>query len=133
LNLNINLNVNPEIPMTTDSCCTIVPYFTVNDGKLDQFRAMCEQFVALTDNEAGVLFYGFTFNGDRVHCREGYGSAEGVLAHLDNVGELLGKALQIANLDKLEIHGPESELSKLREPLADLNPEYWVLDYGFRR
>ena len=25
-----------------------------------------------------------------------------------------------------------SELAKMREPLADLNPSYWALEYGFR-
>jgi hypothetical protein len=67
-----------------------------------------------------------------VHCREGYEDAEGVLFHLDNVGTLLNEALKISDLTRLEIHGPEEELAKLREPLAELNPEYFVLEYGFR-
>ena len=37
-----------------------------------------------------------------------------------------------ATLTDLQIHGPEQELAKLREPLKDLNPSYWVLEYGFR-
>ena len=31
-----------------DTCCTIVPYFKVHDGKLADFKAMCEQFVEMT-------------------------------------------------------------------------------------
>jgi hypothetical protein len=38
----------------------------------------------------------------------------------------------IAEFTDLQIHGPEEELAKLREPLADFNPNYWVLEYGFR-
>lgn len=34
---------------------------------------------------------------------------------------------------RLEVHGPEQELAKLREPLAELNPVFFVLEYGFRR
>ena len=36
-------------------------------------------------------------------------------------------------LTRLEIHGPEEELAKLREPLAHLKPQFFVLEYGFRR
>ena len=117
---------------TNDTCCTIVPYFKVHEGKLDAFKAGCDAFVEKTKTEPKCLFYGFSFNGDVAHCREGYADAEGVLHHLDNVGALLQEALKIADLAKLEIHGPEPELAKLREPLAKLKPEFFVLEYGFR-
>ena len=118
---------------TKDKCCSIVPYFKVSSGKLEAFKDLCEQFVEQTSKEAKCLYYGFSFNGDIVHCREGYKDAGGLLAHLDNVGALLEKALQIAELKTLEIHGPEDELAKLREPLAHLNPAFFTLEYGFRR
>jgi len=63
---------------------------------------------------------------------EGYGDP-GLLAHLDNVGDLLQEALKIADLTRLEVHGPEPELAKLREPLAALKPQFFTLEYGFRR
>ena len=118
---------------TQDTCCTIVPYFKVSDGNLDTFKEMCKKFVEKTNNESDCLYYGFSFDGDLAHCREGYKNAEGLLAHLDNVGVLLGEALKISDLARLEVHGPEEELAKLREPLAELNPQYFVLEYGFRR
>lgn len=117
---------------TYDTCCTLVPYFKIQDGKLDEFRTLCEEFIEKTKTEKECLYYGFSFNGNEVHCREGYKSAEGLLAHLDNVGELLEKALQISEITRLEIHGVESELSILREPLSNLNPEFFTLKYGFR-
>ena len=118
---------------TTDTTCTIVPYFKVNEGQLATFKGYCDEFVAKTATEEAVLYYGFSFNGDQAFCREGYVNAEGVLAHLENVGALLGEALKIAELTRLEIHGPEQELAKLREPLAELNPVFFTLEYGFRR
>ena len=118
---------------TQDKCCTIVPYFKIHDGQLDTFKGICEEFVNLTNNESGCLYYGFSFDGDQAHCREGYKNAEELLTHLDNVGALLGEALKISDLSRLEIHGPEEELVKLREPLAGLNPQFFVLEYGFRR
>jgi len=118
---------------TQDKCCSIVPYFKVNDGKIDAFQALCEQFVNKTKEEAKCLYYGFSFDSDTVHCREGYEDAEGLLAHLENVGALLQESLTIAEIIRLEVHGPEEELAKLRGPLSDLNPQFFVLKYGFRR
>jgi len=56
-----------------------------------------------------------------------------LLAHLENVGQLLDEALKMVELIRLEIHGPKEELAKLREPLAKLNPQFFTLEYGFRR
>jgi len=118
---------------TQDKCCSIVPYFKIQNGKVDDFKALCEQFVAKSKDEPKCLYYGFSFDGDQAHCREGYADADGALAHLDNVGTLLQEALKIAELTRLELHGPDEELAKLREPLAGLNPQFFTLEYGFRR
>lgn len=117
---------------THDTCCTIVPYFDVHAGQMQAFKALCEQFVEKTKAEPKCLYYGFSFDGDQAHCREGYQDAEGLLSHLDNVGALLEQALAIADIARLEIHGPEAELAKLREPLSNLGPRFFVLEYGFR-
>ncbi len=118
---------------TQDRCCTIHPYFKVKPGKLPAFKALCERFVAKTQPEERCLYYGFSFDGDEVHCREGYRDAEGLLLHLESVGALLQEALQIADIARLEVHGPEAELAKLRGPLAALKPRLFALEYGFRR
>lgn len=116
-----------------DKCCSLVPYFRVSKGKLEAFNQLCEQFVEETNHESKCLYYGFSFDGNQVHCREGYEDAEGVLTHLENVGYLLEEALKIAEITRLEIHGPEKELAKLREPLSNLKPQFFTLKYGFRR
>lgn len=118
---------------TKDTCCTIVPYFAVHNGQIQKFKALCEEFVEKTKTEPKCLYYGFSFNGDEAFCREGYENAEGLLAHLENVGSLLERALEISDLSHLEIHGPEEELAKLREPLSKFGPNFFVLEYGFRR
>jgi quinol monooxygenase YgiN len=116
-----------------DRCCTIVPYFKVSSGKLPAFRKLCRQFITKTRREPKCLHYGFSFNGNQVHCREGYEDAKSLLAHIENVGPLLEKALKIAGITRLEIHGPAKELAKLRKPLAKLKPQFFTLEYGFRR
>jgi quinol monooxygenase YgiN len=112
---------------------TIHPYFKVSEGKLGAFRELCERFVSKTSQEPKCIYYGFSLKGDEVHCREGYEDAAGLLAHLDNVAALLGEALKLAEITRLEIHGTEEELAQLRGPLANLNPTYFTLEYGFRR
>ncbi len=117
---------------TQDKCCTIVPYFKVPSGELEAFKKICEQMVTQTSSETKCLYYGFSFDGDQAHCREGYEDAEALLAHLDNIGPLLEEALKIAEITRLEVHGPAGELKKLREPLTKLQPQFFLLEYGFR-
>jgi quinol monooxygenase YgiN len=118
---------------TDDKSCSIHPYFKVHEGQLDAFKSLCEKFIELTRTEEGCLYYGFSFDDDQVHCREGYRDAEGLLAHLGNVGETLAQALEISDITRLEVHGPAAEIAKLKEPLADYSPQYFELEYGFRR
>ena len=118
---------------TQDKCCTIVPYFNVPVENLSAFKKLCEAFVEKSSTEPKCLFYGFSFDGNQAHCREGYADAEGALAHLENVGALLQEALKLAPITRLEIHGPEEELAKLRGPLASLKPQFFILEYGFRK
>lgn len=106
------------------------PYFEVREGNMDAFLALMPEFVAKTANEPGCLYYDFTRNGSRCFCREAYIGAQGILAHLENVGELLGKFLELADLARLEIHGPAAELDALREPLGHLNAEFYAWECG---
>jgi len=108
------------------SYVSLHPYFKVHPGKLDDFKAALPAFVEKTKCEEKNLFYGFTINGDEVFCREAYTDAAGVLAHLENVGTMLAEAMKIADLTRVELHGPASELDKLREPLAHLKPAWFV-------
>ena len=66
-------------------------------------------------------------------CREGYQDADAALAHLQNVGPLLAEFQKLTDLLRLEFHGPAAELAKLRGPAADFKPEFFTLEYGFRR
>ncbi|MGL5810837.1 MAG: putative quinol monooxygenase [Nocardioides sp.] len=116
--------------MAADTVCTLVPYFTIKPGQEAAFRAAVPAFVERTATERGCVHYAFSFDGDHAHCREGYDDAEGVLAHLENVGALLQELLKIADIARLEVHGPAEEVDKLREPLADLNPQFFVLEPG---
>jgi hypothetical protein len=104
------------------------PYFKVHPGKLETVKAGFPRFVAQTAIEKENLFYGFAVNGDEIFCREAYQIAGGVLAHLENVRALLQEMLTVADLVRVELHGPAEELDKLKEPLAHLNPAWFALE-----
>ena len=112
---------------------TVVPYFTVPEGKMDEFKAGFPKFYAGT--KAGTSechYYGFCGHENKVFCREGYKSAAGVLAHLGDVKEALDAAVGIvgpSGLD-LSVMGPAAELAKLKEAMGPLGAKFWELDTG---
>src|SRR5689334_9521278 len=118
---------------TQDTTVTIVPYLKIRPGKMQELNPPCERFVEKSKMEAGCLYYGFCFNGDVAFCREGYKDGDAALAHLENVGALLLELQKLTDIIRLEVHGPEAEVVKMRAPLADLKPEYFILECGFRR
>jgi len=119
--------------LTLDTCCTLVPYFEVQDGQLDAFKALTLKLVAKTRTEPGCMHYAFSFSGNVAHCREGYVDAAALLAHGKNVAELLGQAMKIAKITRFEVHAPAAEIEKLRGPMASRNPQFFVLEEGIRR
>ena len=118
------MNVPPE------SVVSLHPYFKIHDGKLDAFRALIDRFIERTSTEKACLFYEFTLHEDTIFCREAYVGAEGALAHLANVDDLLQEGLGISDLVRLEIHGGATDLDQMREPLAELPVAWFVLEKG---
>lgn len=100
---------------------------------MDEILALLPRFVEKTASEDKCLFYGFTRNGDEIFCREAYADAAGALAHLDNVGALLEELLTLADLTRLELHGPAGELEVLREPLEGLSPAWFECHCGVEK
>ena len=119
--------------MTNDTCVTIAPYFQIKPGQADAFRELTSRFIARAETEEKILYYGFSYNGDQAHCREGYADAEGALHHLQNVGALIEESGQYADIVRLEVHGIAAELDQLRDPLKDMPVEWFTLESGFRK
>ena len=112
---------------------SIHPYFKIHPGKLAAAQALLPAFVARTASEPACLSYEFTISDEVVFCRESYRNAEGALTHLGNVDALLKELLAMADLARLEIHGPAEEIEKLKEPLAAFNPTWVVFACGAER
>lgn len=112
---------------------SIHPYFQIFPGKEGEFQEVIATFIKTTGTEDGCLYYDFTLNGDEAFCREAYTNGDTALIHLENVGQVIEKALTIATMTRLEIHGPEAELEKMRGPLASLNPAWFAHQGGLDR
>ena len=48
------------------------------------------------------------------------------------MNSLFQEALKISDLIRLEIHGNQTEIDKLKQPLAEMKADFFVLEYGFR-
>jgi hypothetical protein len=115
-----------------DNCVSLHPYMKVKPGQMEAFREVCARSIEITKKESKCLYYGYTFSGDEALCREGYEGAEGVLAHLENIGPLLPEFFKHTDMTRFEVHGPAEELAKLKQPLASMNIQFFTLEYGFR-
>ena len=117
----------------TGNVVSIHPYFKVKPGKLEEFKAALQTFIEHTATEEKNLYYDFTISGDVVFCREAYVGADGLLAHVQNVGTLLMHLLTLASVERVEVHGPEAELERLKGPLAQLQPIWFTRLCGVER
>ena len=90
-------------------------------------------FVETTRTEPGCLYYGFSFDGGRAHCREAYENAEAALCMSRTSVRCSRNPKTLRRSSSLKFTVPEQELAKMREPLAALNPRFYTLEYGFRR
>jgi len=116
-----------------ENVVSIHPYFRVNPGKMSEAKNLLHQMVARTLTESGNLYYDFTINGDVVFCREAYVGAEGLLTHVENIGPVLAELLKMAEVFRLEVHGTNANLEKLKGPLSAFKPEWFVFECGVAR
>lgn len=109
------------------------PYFKAHAGKREACLALLPPFVAATQPDTDCLYYEFTTHDDEIFCREAYVSGAAALAHLTTVGPLLEQMLGMADLTRLEIHGPAEELEIMKPALAGLNPAWFETACGVTR
>lgn len=86
--------------------------WTLKPGKLDSFKQLANQAVKLVkENEPLMKGYQWYFNQDETICytAEWQSSSESLLAHLQNVGELLPKLLEYSDITRFEVFGNPNE------------------------
>jgi quinol monooxygenase YgiN len=109
---------------------SVHPYFRPREGQREALLALLPAFARRVDHEDGCLYYEFFTDGDLVYCREAYRDAAAFDAHLANVGDLLEQLLALATIDRLEVHGQDPEVDKVRAALGDLAPRCFTFLCG---
>ena len=101
--------------------------FAIHDGQLDAFKSLAEACMAsVREKDTDTLQYDWFLDPDGTKCvvRERYASSEAVLAHIGNLGELLGQLMGTADMS-LEVFGDPSP--ELAEASAGLSPKVYGL------
>jgi len=117
----------------TDGVVTLCPYFKLKDAA--KFKEIWQEDYKKFAHKEDCVHYAFCFTEDntRAHCREAYPNAEKVLQHLGDVDVPLKAVLDgPADLERLEVHGPQAEIDKLREALTPLGCLFYVTEWGSR-
>jgi len=109
--------------LALDDTLAVLVYWDIND--YSKFLEGVKDFQYLTKQEEKVKYYGFCLSGAKAICREGYDCAEGFLEHLQNVDGPLKAAMEVADVVRVEVHGPGSEVDKLRQPLSSFPAIFW--------
>ena len=99
---------------------SIHPHFTIKDGKMDQCIALLEEILALTKaKEPDCLFFNITACGsDKAYVREAYKDGSAALFHLKNMGHMIPKLFEVADIN-VQVHGPAEEIEPLKAVLED--------------
>lgn len=93
---------------------------------LAEFKRIASELLGIVANEPGSLQFDWFFNDDETRCvvRETYASSEAVLAHLGNVGEMLGPLVQLGGGIEVEFFGDPSEA--LRQATEAFHPSVYT-------
>ena len=82
--------------------------WTIKPGGLDSFKELARNATQMVrDNEPDMKGYQWYFNHDESKCytAEWQTSSESLLAHLQNVGEVLPQLLQHSDITRFEVFG----------------------------
>lgn len=97
----------------------------IHDGKLEELKGVAEKCLAcVREKDTGTLMYDWYLSSDGKTCmvRESYENSEAVLAHVGNLGPLLGELMAVGAV-QLEVFGEPSD--QLREAIAAMQPNIY--------
>ena len=78
---------------------------------LDDFKKLAAEGLEVTKGEEGTLQYDWFMSNDGSKCvlRETYASSDAALTHMGNMGELLGRIIELGGGIEIEVFGEPSE------------------------
>ncbi len=98
----------------------IVARARIHPGKLEEFTKIAAGCLAASRRDPGTQSYEWYLNADRTECvvLEVYDDSNALLAHVGNLGELLGQVMAVSDLT-LEFFGdPSPELRQVGDSLG---------------
>ena len=112
----------------------IVGEFTINEGKTEAFKELIKTAIeTVRSNEPDTLRYEFYFNEDETACYplELFRNSQAVLTHLEDVGAIVSKLSEVAQITRVEIYGNASD--ELKQALAPFGAKFFKHWGGFTR
>ncbi len=105
----------------------IATFTAIAPENLEQFKATVSEATKLTASEEGTLEYSYFLTGDETKCLliEKYASPDAFMAHMGNVGHLLGPMFGSGGPVDVNILGNAPEA--LIEAAKDFQPTLWAL------
>ena len=106
----------------------------ISDGKIDEFKKMAAEMIKKVEaNEPNYLSYEWFLSDDESQCYiiGLFKDSEAMMAHLANIGEMMGPFSEIAPATRIELYGNLSD--ELRQAVAPFEAnisEHWN---GFTR
>ena len=109
---------------------TATALFKIKEGKLEEFKELIPALIStVKEKDPGTLTYDWYLNENNMECEvvEIYADSQAVIAHSGNVGEILQKVLEVADLS-LKLYGNPSE--ELRNALQGLDVKVYPFYSG---
>ena len=105
--------------------------FLIHEGKVEEFKGIAIQCMNIVKEKEKdtTLQYDWYFNKSGNECvvRETYSDSNGLLIHIGNIGEFIGKFLEISDFYP-EIYGSPSE--ELMNAVGGMNPKLYSFYQG---
>lgn len=102
---------------------------SISEGKTGEVKKLVTEIIKRVEaNEPNMLSYEFFLSDDesKLYALETYKDSEAVMAHLGNVGDLLGPLFEIAPLTELRVYGnPSDEVRQATESFGPKIFEHW--------
>ena len=95
---------------------SVIARFKIHPGKLDEFKEAAAECLALVkEKDPATLRYEWFLSGDQTEAiiLEIYETSEAMLAHMNNVGEPLGRLMAMADMSAEVFGDPSPELRQM--------------------
>jgi len=110
----------------------VIAHFKIKPGQLENFKEIAAKMIEIVRNKekgAGCQQYDWFYNETLSECivREIYKDSDAVLAHMGNIGPMLGQLAAISELS-LQVCGTPSEV--LKKASEGMNITFFTFESG---